>query len=132
MRPFHLLNEKEKGGLTLRAKRNLIKDVPYLKELFIVCMADSYASQGPDKEPDYEERLKVFFHELFELKEQLEKESQKKRLITGDDLIKLGFKPGPLFKEILQDVEIQILEKKFTSKEELLEYIKEKYGKEKL
>jgi len=132
MRPFHLLNEKEKGSLTLRAKRNLIKDVPYLKELFIVCMADSYASQGPDKEPDYEERLRTFFHELFELKEQLEKESQKKRLITGDDLIRLGFKPGPLFKEILQDVEIQILEKKFVSKEELLEYIKEKYSKEKL
>jgi len=132
MRPFHLLNEKEKGSLTLRAKRNLIKDVPYLKELFIVCMADSCASQGPDKEPDYEERLRTFFHELFELKEQLEKESQKKRLITGDDLIRLGFKPGPLFKEILQDVEIQILEKKFVSKEELLEYIKEKYSKEKL
>uniref|UniRef100_A0A7C4JRL4 CCA-adding enzyme C-terminal domain-containing protein n=1 Tax=Thermodesulfobacterium geofontis TaxID=1295609 RepID=A0A7C4JRL4_9BACT len=52
--------------------------------------------------------------------------------MTGDDLIKLGFKPGPLFKEILQDVEIQILEKKLVSKEELLEYIKEKYSKEKL
>lgn len=132
MRPFHLLNEKEKGSLTLRAKRSLIKDVPYLKELFIVCMADSYASQGPDKEKDYEKRLKVFFHELFELKESLERESQKKRLITGEDLIKLGFKPGPLFREILQDVEIQILEKKLTSKEEILEYIKEKYSKEKL
>lgn len=131
MRPFHLLNEKEKGSLTLRAKRSLIRDVPYLKELFIVCMADSYASQGPDKEPDYEKRLKIFFHELFELREVLEKESQKKRLITGEDLIELGFKPGPLFKEILQDVEIQVLEKKLTSKEEALKYVKEKYSKEK-
>ncbi|HEA84169.1 MAG TPA: CCA tRNA nucleotidyltransferase [Thermodesulfobacterium geofontis] len=132
MRPFHLLNEKGKGRLTLRAKRNLIRDVPYLKELFIVCMADSLASQGPDKEPDYEERLKLFFYELFELKEQIEKESKKKRIITGNDLIELGFKPGPIFKEILQDVEIQILEKRFKSKEEILGYIKEKYGKEKL
>lgn len=132
MRPFHLLNEKEKGTLTLRAKRNLIKDVPYLKELFIVCMADSYASQGPDKEPDYEERLKEFFHELFELKERLEKEAQKKRLITGYDLIELGFKPGPIFKEILQDVEIQFLENKIKSKEEALEYIKSKYSRHKL
>ncbi len=127
MRPFHLLNEKEKGRLTLRAKRNLVRDVPYLKELFIVCMADSLASQGPDKEPDYEERLKEFFYELFELKEQLEKEVQKKRLITGYDLIELGFKPGPIFKKILQDVELQILENRLKSKEEAIRYIKEKY-----
>lgn len=132
MRPFHLMNEKEKGRLTLRAKRNLIRDVPYLKELFIVCMADSLASQGPDKEPDYEERLKAFFYELFDLKEQLERESKKRKIITGNDLIEIGFKPGPIFKEILQDVEIQLLEGRFKSKEEVLEYIEEKYGKEKL
>jgi len=131
MRPFHLLNEKEKGRLTLRAKRNLIRDVPYLKELFVVCMADSLASQGPDKEPNYEERLKVFFHEIFELKDALEKETQKKRLITGYDLIELGFKPGPLFKEILQDVELQVLENKLKTKEEAIEYVKKKYSRHK-
>ena len=131
MRPFHLLNEKEKGRLTLRAKRNLLRDVPYLEDLFIVCMADSLASQGPDKEPDYEKRLIAFFNELFELKEQLEKESKKKRLITGNDLIELGFKPGPIFREILQDIELQVLEKKLKSKEEVLKYIEEKYSKRK-
>lgn len=131
MRPFHLLNEKEKGRLTLRAKRNLLRDVPYLEDLFIVCMADSLASQGPDKEPDYEKRLIAFFNELFELKEQLEKESKKKRLITGNDLIELGFKPGPIFREILQDIELQVLEKKLNSKEEALKYIEEKYSKRK-
>ena len=131
MRPFHLLNEKEKGRLTLRAKRNLLRDVPYLEDLFIVCMADSLASQGPDKEPDYEKRLIAFFNELFELKEQLEKESKKKRLITGNDLIELGFKPGPIFREILQDIELKVLEKKLNSKEEALKYIEEKYSKRK-
>ncbi len=131
MRPFHLLNEKKKGRLTLRAKRNLLRDVPYLEDLFIVCMADSLASQGPDKEPDYEKRLIVFFNELFELKEQLEKESKKKRLITGNDLIELGFKPGPIFREILQDIELKVLEKKLNSKEEALKYIEEKYSKRK-
>ena len=131
MRPFHLLNEKEKGRLTLRAKRNLLRDVPYLEDLFIVCMADSLASQGPDKEPDYEKRLIAFFNELFELREQLEKESKKKRLITGNDLIELGFKPGPIFREILQDIELQVLEKKLNSKEEALKYIEEKYSKRK-
>ncbi len=127
MRPFHLLNEKEEGRLTTRAKRNLIKDVPYLKELFIVCMADSLASKGPDKEKDYEERLKTFFRELFLFKKDFEKEIVKKRLVTGDDLIALGFKPGPIFKEILQEVEVIQMERKLVTKEEILKYIKEKY-----
>ncbi len=127
MRPFHLLNEKEAGRLTLRAKRNLIRDVPYLVELFIISMADSLASKGPDKEPDYEERLKKFFKELLELKEELERESKKKRIITGNDLIALGLKPGPIFKEILQEVELLVLEKKISTKEEALEFVKNKY-----
>ncbi len=128
MRPFHLLKEKQEKRLTLRAKRNLIKDVSDLEELFIICMADSLASQGPDKEPDYEEQLKDLFYELFRLKEELEREYKKVRIVTGYDLIDLGFKPGPIFKEILQDIEIQFLEKKVTSKEEALRYIKEKFG----
>lgn len=128
MRPFHLLREKQENKLTLKAKRNLIKDIPYLEELFVVCMADSLASQGPDKEPDYEEQLRGLFEELFKLKQELEKEYKKQRIVTGYDLIDLGFKPGPIFKEILQDIEIQFLEKKLNSKEEALKYIEEKYG----
>ncbi|WP_038055046.1 HD domain-containing protein [Thermodesulfobacterium hydrogeniphilum] len=127
MRPFHLLNEKEKGRLTIRAKRNLIRDVPYLIELFIISMADSLASQGPDKEPDYEERLKNFFKELFKFKEELQKESTKEKLITGKDLIALGLKPGPIFRKILQEVELLVLEGKIKKKEEVLEFVKNKY-----
>jgi poly(A) polymerase len=90
-------------------------------------MADSYASQGPDKEPDYEERLKAFFFELKEFKAEMENISQKKRLITGQDLINLGLKPGPMFKEILQEIELLFLEKKIHNKEEALNLIKSKY-----
>ncbi|WP_028841368.1 HD domain-containing protein [Thermodesulfobacterium hveragerdense] len=127
MRPFHLLNEKEKGTLTIRAKRHLLTDVPYWLELFVVAMADSYASQGPDKEPDYEERLKAFFFELKELKAEMESMSQKRSFITGQDLISLGLKPGPMFKEILQEIELLFLEKKIHNKEEALDLIKSRY-----
>ena len=130
MRPFHLLNEKEKGSLSLRAKRNLIRDVPYLLELLVVCLADSYASQGPDKDPDYEVKVLEFFKELFSLKEELSKQQKReKRIITGHDLIALGLKPGPIFKEILQEVELLFLEKKITSKEQALDFVKNKYCK---
>lgn len=127
MRPFHLLREKEEGRLTLRAKRKLLEDVPFWLELFIVAMADSLASQGPDKEPDYEERLKVFFYELKDLKEELERVSVKERIITGKDLIALGLKPGPIFKEILQEIEMMVLENKIKSKEDAIRVIRERY-----
>ncbi len=128
MRPVHLLNEKEAGRLTLRAKRNLLRDVPHLEGLFVVAMADSLASRGPDKEPDYEERLKAFFCELFELKKELEEKKKKPRLITGHDLIKLGFKPGPIFKKILEDVEVEALAGRIRTREEAIDFVLEKYG----
>ena len=46
------------------------------------------------------------------------------RLITGKDLIELGFKPGPEFSKILNEVETEQLEGSLQTKEEALEYIK--------
>jgi poly(A) polymerase len=55
-----------------------------------------------------------------ELKSQPAHES---KLLSGEDLIQLGFKPGPRFAEILRIVEDLALERKLTSKEEALEYV---------
>lgn len=129
MRPCHLLREWEEGRLTLRAKRNLIKAHPNLYELWVVALSDSLAGRGPDKEPDYEEKLNTFFQELLKFKEELERVEKKERIITGKDLIELGFKPGPIFKEILEDVEIRSLEGFIKSKEGALRYVLERYGK---
>jgi poly(A) polymerase len=51
------------------------------------------------------------------------------KLITGEDLIRLGFKPGPLFREVLTYVEDLHLEDKVKTKEEAIEAVKEKFGK---
>ena len=45
------------------------------------------------------------------------------KLIDGDDLIQLGFTPGPGFSEILRVVEDLALERKLQTKEEALEYV---------
>jgi tRNA nucleotidyltransferase/poly(A) polymerase len=45
------------------------------------------------------------------------------KLLSGEDLIQLGFKPGPTFSEILRTVEDLWFEKKLTTKEEALEYV---------
>ena len=42
------------------------------------------------------------------------------RLITGDDLKEMGFRPGPLFKEILQAVEEAQLDGRLQERDEAL------------
>ena len=43
-------------------------------------------------------------------------------LITGQDLIDLGLKPGPKFKEVLESVRDEQLDGKVTTKEEAIEF----------
>ena len=48
-------------------------------------------------------------------------------LLRGDDLIALGFKPGPEFGEILEAVETQHLEGRLRNADEALEWVKKRY-----
>jgi poly(A) polymerase len=50
------------------------------------------------------------------------------RLVTGADLIGMGFLPGPRFSEILRAVEDAILEGTVKTREEGLEWVKSRYG----
>jgi len=49
-------------------------------------------------------------------------------LVRGDDLIALGLKPGPEFREILDAVETRQLEGTLRTSEEALEWVKHEYG----
>jgi tRNA nucleotidyltransferase/poly(A) polymerase len=50
------------------------------------------------------------------------------RLLTGDDLIRMGFRPGPVFKEILQAVEEAQLEGAVGDREAAIALVEERYG----
>ncbi len=50
------------------------------------------------------------------------------RLVTGQDLIKMGMTPGPHFSEILREVEDAILEGKVTTREQGLEWVRTRHG----
>jgi poly(A) polymerase len=64
------------------------------------------------------------------LYKKLSKEELKpKPLINGYDLIKLGFKPGPIFSKILKAVEEAQLEKEVTSKDAALKLVKRVFKK---
>lgn len=49
------------------------------------------------------------------------------RLINGDDLIGMGFRPGPEFKHILTDIEDLHLDGALTNRDDALRYVREHY-----
>lgn len=49
-------------------------------------------------------------------------------LVTGDDLIEAGYKPGPRFKEILGAVEDAQLEGRLTSREAAMEFVRREFS----
>ncbi|MGC9081029.1 MAG: CBS domain-containing protein [Sulfurihydrogenibium sp.] len=59
--------------------------------------------------------------------EMLEKE--KKPVLTGEDLIKLGLKPSKIFKDILEDVFVKYLQNSIKTKEEAISYVKKTHLK---
>jgi len=50
-------------------------------------------------------------------------------LITGEDLIALGFTPGPIFKEILSHVEDEQLEGRLCDRAAAIDFVKNHYGR---
>jgi poly(A) polymerase len=50
------------------------------------------------------------------------------RLLTGDDLVRLGYRPGPAFKAILEAVEEAQLNGALSSHEEALQLVQAKFG----
>jgi tRNA nucleotidyltransferase/poly(A) polymerase len=51
------------------------------------------------------------------------------RLITGDDLSRMGLRPGPQFKEILENVEEAQLDGRLKERDEALAYVRSNYLK---
>jgi poly(A) polymerase len=50
------------------------------------------------------------------------------RLLSGDDLLEMGYKPGPIFSEILRNVEDAQLEGQLKTKDDAAEYVRAKFG----
>ncbi len=124
MRPFHLLREFRAGRLTKRAMRRFVKDCPDYPALFLVAMADSLASAGPDKEEELEGELAALFWEIYRFHQETFILQEKERLVTGRDLIELfGLEPGPVFRELLEAVEEARAEGTIRDRKEALAFL---------
>jgi poly(A) polymerase len=62
------------------------------------------------------------------LKETLPEQIRPPRLLTGEDLQELGYKPGPIFSEILRAVEDAQLEGQLENHEDAAEYVRKRFG----
>jgi poly(A) polymerase len=61
------------------------------------------------------------------LRETPPEEVRPPKLLTGEDLKAMGFRPGPLFKEILQAVEEGQLEGRLMRREEAMDFVRREY-----
>jgi len=66
------------------------------------------------------------------LRQYSREEVKPEALIKGQDLIDLGFKPGPLFSEILEKVEDLQLEGKLENRAGALEFVEKEFRQKKL
>ncbi len=105
---------KDAKKMRLNKLKRLFAEEGY-QELAELCRADALASSGDLSDYYYcQEMYSKFTHE----------EVKPKPLITGHDLIALGLKPGPLFKDILTKIEDEQLDGNLTTKEDALEMAK--------
>ena len=127
MRPFLLLPAFRERELTFRALGRLVRAArAELPGLFALAMGDSLAGQGPQKPPDSEAVLADLADEAFRfLKERLEPQERLPRLVNGHDLIRLGLKPGPRFRQILTAVEEAQWEGAVHTREEALRLVQD-------
>ncbi len=92
---------------------------PYIEEHLEMHLADCQASHG----------ITEIYEYLKDRLENLEEDEIKPPpLVSGIDLIGLGFKPGPLFKIILDKIEEQQLEGDISNKEDALDFISKNFS----
>jgi hypothetical protein len=89
-----------------------------IEELLELTRLDALASNG---DLQYYQFCKARLTELDE------KEIRPAPLVRGDDLIGLGFTPGPVFAEILRQVEDRQLGGELQNREAAIEWIRQNY-----
>lgn len=111
---LHLLATSK--DLTDRAIRRFFRDLggDWLGAMMIA-WADGFATAG------WTQHLEQMFKRMIELKQADDAKPDIDRIVTGYDLIDMGFKPGPKFKVVLQELYDLQLEGKVANKEQGLE-----------
>ena len=126
MHPFHLCNVQREDRVSKRAVLKLCRRADKaLIGLFLLAMSDSLASLGEKKPERMEEELVVLFNTVQKMyDENIAPVLQGPRLLTGKDLIdRWQLAPGPLFSEILNELETARVEGEVVDKETAVNWV---------
>jgi poly(A) polymerase len=100
-------------------RRRLFLRRPDLEDLLALHRADCLASHGKlDAEEGIRRALALLAEEAL----------RPPPLLRGRDLLALGYRPGPLFRVILSGVEEAQLEDRLRTREEAVEWVRERFG----
>ena len=96
--------------------------MPHFEEHLELHRLDCLGSHG---------KLRLYDMARAKLAELPEEELSPPRLLTGNDLIAAGYAPGPLFQEMLGDVEDAQLEGRIATRQEAMEYVESRWPNKK-
>ncbi|MGI9103872.1 MAG: CCA tRNA nucleotidyltransferase [Terriglobales bacterium] len=116
-----LVAQHMRFGDALKMKPSTLKRflrLPQFEEHLEMHRIDCLASHGD---------LTIYDYLRKKLEETPPEEIRPRPLVTGDDLLTLGYKPGPRFREILAAVEDLQLEGQLTTKDEALSFIRSQF-----
>jgi poly(A) polymerase len=121
MRPLLL---SRPGGPSRRALYRYCRDMnDAIPESIVLALADAKATSEvmpAEGFTDTQKTAAVILAYYYET----HLKAEEKPLVTGDDLISLGFVPGPRFREILEDVRERQADGAIRDRQEALEYLK--------
>ncbi len=126
MHPFHLSNLYREDLLTTRAVVRLARKTgANLIGLFLLAMSDSLASHGRLKPETMEQELDGLFQQVYSQYIQSIMPVQKsEKFLDGHDLVThFALEPGPDFKQILDELELAVIEKKVKNRTEALSWV---------
>ncbi len=126
MRPFYLVQEMINKNLTHRALIRFVKETgKELNGIFLLALADSLAAQGKEKPKYLEDRLMELWRKALSIRDEIIRPLEvTSPLISGSDLIDLGFTPGPIFKTLLSELQEEQMEGKISNRNQALEWAK--------
>ncbi len=100
-------------------RKRFLRD-PYLEEHLSLHRADCLSSHG---------KLEIYEYIRKELATLSPEQLSPTRLLRGEDLLALGYRPSPLFRKILDELEEEQLEGRIQSKEQALAWLGKNFPK---
>lgn len=126
MHPFHLSNLYRENRLSTKAVVRMARKAQnHLVGLFLLAMSDSLASHGRLKPETMENEIDGLFQQVYsQYISTIVPVQKSEKFLDGNDLInEFHLAPGPVFRQILDELELAVIEKKVQNREQAVSWV---------